>query len=79
MMGKMKEEFPNFLKKCAEFKEVPLEDLSLQDWVELICADCQFYHAEEEERLECAAFKILKKLISQGALTFEEAKRSLEE
>lgn len=74
----MEEKFPNFLKKCFKIEGVDLKNLSQKDWVELICFDCQFYHAEEEERLECAAIKMLKKLLGQEAITLEEAKRALE-
>ncbi len=39
--------------------------------VSLICTKCEFYK-EDEEDLECGAFKILKNLLQEGLVTPQE-------
>ncbi len=55
----------NFPKKLESKKPA---NLKTEDWVKLICQNCRFYHPEEKEKLECAGFKILKKLVLKGEL-----------
>ncbi|MFQ5975484.1 MAG: hypothetical protein ACE5J5_04100 [Candidatus Hydrothermarchaeales archaeon] len=35
-----------------------------------ICSKCEFY--KEGEKLECRAFKVAKKLVSEGKITLDE-------
>ena len=69
----MKAKFPNFLNKAEELRNKKPEEFAKEDWVELICRDCEFYHEEEEEQLECAAFKMMRELIKSGVLSLESA------
>jgi hypothetical protein len=69
----MREDFPNFLKKARKLRGKSVQKFTQKDWIELICKDCQFYHEEEEEKLECAAFKILRELILRKVISLEEA------
>jgi hypothetical protein len=73
----MKEKFPNFLEKAEKLKGKSVEEFNREDWIELICKDCQFYHEEEGEKLECAAFKILRELIKGGVFSLNEACQKL--
>jgi len=77
-MNCMRGDFPNFLKKAEKLKGKSVQELTPKDWIELICKDCQFYHEEEEEKLECAAFKILRELILKEVVSLEEASEELE-
>ncbi len=72
-MNCMSVDFPNFVKKAEKLKGKRAQEFTQKDWVELICKDCQFYHKEKEEKLECAAFKILRELILKEVISIEEA------
>jgi hypothetical protein len=51
---------------------------SLQvDLIELVCSHCEFYK-EEEVKLECAAYKILRKLLQKGIITPREISDAVE-
>lgn len=76
-MNWMRLDFPNFLKKAEKLKEKSVQEFTEKDWIELICQDCQFYHEEEEEKLECAAFKLLRELIRREVISLEEASEKL--
>ncbi len=41
------------------------------NYVNLICTHCEFFK-EDDRELECAAFKIVKKLLEKGRITKEE-------
>jgi hypothetical protein len=45
-------------------------------YVTLICTHCEFFK-EDELELECAAFKILKKMLQKGKITPEEIKDAI--
>ena len=45
-------------------------------YVTLICTHCEFFK-EDDLELECAAFKILKKLLQEGKITPEEIKDAI--
>lgn len=64
--------FDEFLRKAAELGDTADSRLSPEELVELLCADCQFYHPDEEEQLECGAFKILSTLIREGTVTVDQ-------
>jgi hypothetical protein len=46
--------------------------LTPEQTVELLCSDCDFYHPEREEELECGSFRILRRLIETGVVTPEQ-------
>ncbi len=60
-----KKKIINSLKEKAEKKA---ENLSPEEWTELICKKCPFYHPEKGNRLECGGFKILKILALKGKI-----------
>jgi hypothetical protein len=45
-------------------------------YVTLICTHCDFFK-EDDLQLECAAFKILKKMLQEGRITPVEIKDAL--
>ncbi len=55
-------------KELKEIINKKPSEITQQEWVELICTNCQFYHPEEEEKQECAGFKILKELALNGKI-----------
>lgn len=66
------------MKKAEKLRGKGVQELTQKDWIELICKDCQFYHEEEEEeKLECAAFKILRELILREVVSLEKASEEL--
>lgn len=72
MAGQKADCFDSFLRKAEQLGGREPETLSQGDLVELFCADCPFYHAEEEEQLECGAFRILVALVGKGTLSVEQ-------
>lgn len=64
--------FASFLAKAAEFGTCDGSRLSSAQLVELLCSDCQFYHPDEDEQLECGAFKILSRMIKRGAVSIDQ-------
>jgi hypothetical protein len=78
MEGQMSDEFAGFVKKAREILEGDsgLEDI--EDYRELLCADCAFYHHGEEENEECGCFLLLKALLERNAFDLEKALRELE-
>ncbi len=49
----------------------PLGEWRKEDFFELICTKCDFYKPDEE-RLECAAFKMLVGLLKNGVISVEQ-------
>jgi len=45
-------------------------------YITLICTHCEFFK-EDDLELECAAFRILKKLLQKGKITPEEIKDAI--
>jgi hypothetical protein len=45
-------------------------------YVTLICTHCEFFK-EDDLELECAAFKVLKKMLQKGKITPEEIKDAI--
>jgi len=45
-------------------------------YISLICSSCEFFK-EDDIELECAAFKILKRMLQKGMITQEEIKDAL--
>jgi hypothetical protein len=74
----MSEAFPGFVKKAREILNGTsgLEDI--EDYRELLCADCAFYHHGEEENEECGSFLLLKALLEKDAFDLESALSELE-
>ncbi len=74
----MADAFPAFRKKAREILEGSsgLEDM--EDYRELLCGDCPFYHHGEEENEECGSFLLLKALLERDAFDLEKALRELE-
>jgi hypothetical protein len=44
-------------------------DLDMVELRELLCHDCQFWHDEHEEDLECSCFQILRLLLENRTMT----------
>jgi hypothetical protein len=74
----MSDEFPCFVKKAGDILEgrSGLEDM--EDFRELLCGDCIFYHHGEEENEECGSFRLLKFLLERDALDLEKILHELE-
>ncbi len=49
-----------------------------EDWRELLCGDCPFYHHGEEENEECGSYLVLKALLQRGGLDLEKALEALD-
>ena len=58
----MSDEFPYFLKKARDIIEGRSGLTDIEDFRELLCGDCPFYHHGEEENEECGSFRLLKVL-----------------
>lgn len=43
-------------------------------YVTLICTHCDFFKEDEEDQLECSAFKILKDMLQRDRISPEEIK-----
>lgn len=65
--------FPSFVRKAREILESVSKLESEEDFRELLCGDCPFYHHGEEENEECGSYRILKALLMSGALDLEDA------
>jgi hypothetical protein len=74
----MSEEFPRFVKKAKEILGGDSGLDSLEDYRELLCGDCPFYHDDEEENEECGSFLLLKALLEKDAFDLEGALDELE-
>lgn len=61
-----------FPKLCAAAHLIPAEpgaELSDADLVRLACSDCPFYKEDEDEELECGAFRLLRHLLRRRVVT----------
>jgi hypothetical protein len=74
----MADDFPAFVKKAREILEGTSGLDDVEDYRELLCADCAFYHHGEEENEECGSFLILRALLQRDAFDLERALRELE-
>jgi len=52
-------------------------DLELEELRELLCHDCDFWHEEHEDDLECSCFRMLHVIIQRGVLTPEQLAAAL--
>ena len=71
-------EFPKFVNKAREIVEGRSGLDGMEDYRELLCGDCPFYHHGEEENEECGSFRLLKALLERDALDLEGALFELE-
>jgi len=78
MEDRMSDEFAGFVKKAREILEGDSGLVDIEDYRELLCADCAFYHHGEEENEECGSFLLLKALLERNAFDLERALRELE-
>ena len=62
-------DFPGLRKAAASLGA--RSDLALPELRELLCRDCDFFHEDHEDDLECSCFRMLKLLIVREALTPE--------
>jgi hypothetical protein len=69
----MNGDFPNFSKKAREIIEGTSELKDIEDFRQLLCADCAFYHHGEEENEECGSFLLLRFLLERSAFDLERA------
>ncbi len=60
-------EFPNL--RTAAAKLGSRRDPSLDELRELLCHDCDFWHDEHEDDLECSCFRILRMIVARGVLS----------
>ncbi|MBC7248368.1 MAG: hypothetical protein H5T73_11410 [Actinobacteria bacterium] len=63
--------FPSYARKAREVLEGVSGLAEEEDFRELLCGDCPFYHHGEEENEECGSYRILKTLLLKGALDLE--------
>jgi hypothetical protein len=71
-------EFPGFVKKARKILEGTSSLEDIEDYRELLCSDCPFYHHGEEENEECGCFLLLKALLERDAFDLEGALDELE-
>jgi hypothetical protein len=74
----MDTDFPNFVRKAREIIEGGSELRETEDFRQLLCADCAFYHHGEEENEECGSFLLLRSLLERSAFDLERALDELE-
>lgn len=60
-----------FLKNLNDLKKEKLDELDEPELIQLICAGCPFFDPEKE-RLECGAYRILKKMLKSGKISKSE-------
>jgi len=70
-------EFPAFTRKAREILGSGRETPGPEDYRELLCGDCPFYHHGEEENEECGSFRLLVSLLEKGALDLRAALEEL--
>ena len=70
--------FPGFVKKAKEILEGTSSLEDIEDYRELLCVDCAFYHHGEEENEECGCFLVLKALLEKDSFDLESALHELE-
>jgi len=71
-------EFPGFVKKARKILAGTSSLEDIEDYRELLCSDCAFYHHGEEENEECGCFLLLKALLERDAFDLEGALDELE-
>lgn len=59
-------DFPNFIARAAQMTQAKHGKMDREELVGLICADCDFYDPDEEEELECSAFKLASYMFEEG-------------
>lgn len=64
----MVERFPAFRAKAGEILAGVSGLEKEEDYRQLLCGDCPFYHHGEEENEECGSYKLLRALLEAGAL-----------
>jgi Fe-S-cluster containining protein len=74
----MSDDFPSFARKAREILEGKSGLKEIEDFRELLCGDCPFYHHGEEENEECGSFRLLKALLERDAFDLERALNELE-
>jgi hypothetical protein len=75
----MERMLPHFRARAREVLEGRAELQSDEDWRELLCGDCPFYHHGEEENEECGSYLILKALLEREGLDLKRALDVLDE
>ena len=60
--------FPN-LEKAAARLDGRGAGLTLPELRELLCFDCDFFHEDHEDELECSAFRMLRLMLERGTMT----------
>ena len=68
-------EFPNLAEAAARLGS--RRNLSLAEWRDLLCRDCDFFHEDHEDDLECSCFRMLRVIIERGVLSPEELAAAL--
>lgn len=71
-------DFPSFVRKARDILEGRCELREMEDFRELLCGDCAFYHHGEEENEECGCFLMLKSLLERSAFDLERALHEFE-
>lgn len=78
IIGYMEELLPRFREKAREVLEGRSRLSSEEDYRELLCGDCAFYHHGEEENEECGSYLLMRALIERGAFDLERALDALD-
>lgn len=74
----MSEPLPRFREKARSVLEGLSKLETEEDYRELLCGDCAFYHHGEEENEECGSFLLLKALLERDAFDLRKALDALE-
>lgn len=80
MAGKeaeVKERFPAFRAKAEEVLRGDSGLEGEEDFRELLCGDCPFYHHGEENE-ECGSFRLLRALLEAGVLDLKALLKALQ-
>ena len=63
--------FPSYARKAREVLEGKSKLENEDDFRELLCGDCPFYHHGEEENEECGSYLLLKAMLKSGLIDLE--------
>jgi len=68
--------FPNLAEAARRIGT--RKDLSQVEFRELLCRDCDFFHEDHEDDLECSCFRMLRVIIERGVMSPQQLAAALD-